>query len=197
MIWFSTTSAVWNRSSNKEEWILEANGTLGTPRLTTVRKLRASTVTEHVLWSLFYELHQNFIIRVFECKQCVNVKVTSHVSDFKVVHAHRQQVVRQTLARGSEQGFSTRTILRGMSTTKEPGSSVSIVSGYWLDDLAIEVRSPARQDDSSSNLCVQTGCGAHPASFQWIQGGPFPGAKARPGRDADHSPPSSAEVENK
>jgi hypothetical protein len=26
--------------------------------------------------------------------------------------------------------------------------------------------------------------------------GEFPGAKARPGRDADHSPPSSAEVEN-
>jgi hypothetical protein len=27
-------------------------------------------------------------------------------------------------------------------------------------------------------------------------GGPFPGAIARPGRDADHSPPSSAEVVN-
>jgi hypothetical protein len=27
-------------------------------------------------------------------------------------------------------------------------------------------------------------------------GGPFPGGKAWPGRDADHSPPSSAEVEN-
>jgi hypothetical protein len=26
-------------------------------------------------------------------------------------------------------------------------------------------------------------------------GGPFPGAKARPRRDADHSPPSSAEVD--
>jgi hypothetical protein len=25
-------------------------------------------------------------------------------------------------------------------------------------------------------------------------GGPFPGGKARPKRDADHSPPSSAEV---
>jgi hypothetical protein len=25
-------------------------------------------------------------------------------------------------------------------------------------------------------------------------GGSFPGGKARPGRDADHSPPSSAEV---
>jgi hypothetical protein len=27
-------------------------------------------------------------------------------------------------------------------------------------------------------------------------GGPLPGGKARPGRDADHSPPSSAEAEN-
>jgi len=27
-------------------------------------------------------------------------------------------------------------------------------------------------------------------------GGPFPGGKARPGRDADHSPLSSAEVVN-
>jgi hypothetical protein len=27
-------------------------------------------------------------------------------------------------------------------------------------------------------------------------GGPFPGAKARPGRDADHSPPPSVKVEN-
>jgi hypothetical protein len=27
-------------------------------------------------------------------------------------------------------------------------------------------------------------------------GGPFPGGKSRPGRDADHSPVSSAEVVN-
>jgi hypothetical protein len=27
-------------------------------------------------------------------------------------------------------------------------------------------------------------------------GGPLPGGKARPGRDADYSPPSSAEVMN-
>jgi hypothetical protein len=31
-------------------------------------------------------------------------------------------------------------------------------------------------------------------SVHW--GGPFPKAKVRSGRDADHSPPSSAEVEN-
>jgi hypothetical protein len=38
--------------------------------------------------------------------------------------------------------------------------------------------------------------GPHPASCTMCIGGPFPGAKAWPGRDADHSPPSSAEHEN-
>jgi hypothetical protein len=47
--------------------------------------------------------------------------------------------------------------------------------------------------DFLSSLCVQTGSGAHPASYPKGTGGPFPGAKAR---DADHSSPSSAEVEN-
>jgi hypothetical protein len=41
--------------------------------------------------------------------------------------------------------------------------------------------------DFSSNLCVQTGSGAHPASCTMGTGGPFPGGKARPRRDADHS----------
>jgi hypothetical protein len=31
---------------------------------------------------------------------------------------------------------------------------------------------------------------------QWVPGVLSPGVKARPGRDADHSPPSSAEVVN-
>jgi hypothetical protein len=53
-----------------------------------------------------------------------------------------------------------------------------------------------RRKDFSSSLCVQTGSGAHPASCTMGTGGPFLGAKARPGRDADHSPPSSAEVVN-
>jgi hypothetical protein len=54
-----------------------------------------------------------------------------------------------------------------------------------------------RRKDFSSNICVQTGSGAHPASYPMGTGGPFPGTKARPGRDAENSPPSSAEVENK
>jgi hypothetical protein len=75
------------------------------------------------------------------------------------------------------------------------GSSVSVVSGYGLDDRAIENRFPAWAKDFSSSLGVQTGSGAHPDSCTMGTGGPFPGAKARPGRDADHSPPSSAENE--
>jgi len=70
------------------------------------------------------------------------------------------------------------------------------VSDYGLDDRAIGVRSPAGAEDFSSSLCVQIGSGAHPASCTMGTRGPFPGAKARPGRDADHSPPSSAEVVN-
>jgi hypothetical protein len=83
-----------------------------------------------------------------------------------------------------------------MVVVGEPGSSGSIVSDYGLEDQAIEVRSPAGAKDFSSILCVQTGSGAHPASCTMGTGGPFPGGRARPGRDADHSPPSNAEVVN-
>jgi hypothetical protein len=74
-------------------------------------------------------------------------------------------------------------------------SSGSIVSDYGLDDQAIGVRSPTGEKDFSYSLFVQTGSGAHPASCTMGTGGPFPGAKARPGRDVDHSPPSSTEVD--
>jgi len=50
------------------------------------------------------------------------------------------------------------------------GSSVSIVSGYWL--LRFDPRQ--RTKDLSSSLCVQTGFGAHPASYTMGTGGPFP-----------------------
>jgi hypothetical protein len=56
------------------------------------------------------------------------------------------------------------------------GSSVNIVSGYELDDRAIDFRSLAEAKDFSSNVCVQTGCGAHPASCTMGTAGPFPGA---------------------
>jgi hypothetical protein len=67
-------------------------------------------------------------------------------------------------------------------------SSGSIVSDYELDYRPIEVRSPAKAKDFSCNLCVQIGSEAHPAFCQIATGGHFPGAKVRPGRDADYSP---------
>jgi hypothetical protein len=70
------------------------------------------------------------------------------------------------------------------------GSSVSIVADYGLG-----VRSLTEADFSSS-FCVQTGSGAHPASCIMGTGGLLPGGKAWPGRNADHSLPSSAEVKN-
>jgi hypothetical protein len=45
-------------------------------------------------------------------------------------------------------------------------------------------------------MCVQTGSGAHPASYPMGTGGPFPGGKPWTGPDADHSPPSTAEVKH-
>jgi hypothetical protein len=68
------------------------------------------------------------------------------------------------------------------------------VSDYGLDDRVIEVRSPTGAEDFSSSSCVQTGSEAQPASYPMGTGGPFPGGKARPGRDADHSPHLVAEV---
>jgi hypothetical protein len=70
------------------------------------------------------------------------------------------------------------------------------VSDYGLDDQKIGVRSPAGVKDFSSSLCVQTGSGAHSASCPMGTGVLPPGVKARTGRDADHSPLSSAEVVN-
>jgi hypothetical protein len=63
----------------------------------------------------------------------------------------------------------------------EPGNSVSIVSGYGLDDLAIGVRFPAGAKDFSPSLCVQTASGAHPAFCTMCTGGPFPGGKSAAG----------------
>jgi hypothetical protein len=76
------------------------------------------------------------------------------------------------------------------------GSSVSIVSDYGLEDRAIGVRFLAEAPDFPSNLCVHTDSEAHPASCPMGTGGTFPGGKARLGRDADHSPPYTAEAKN-
>jgi hypothetical protein len=76
-------------------------------------------------------------------------------------------------------------------TVVQPGSSVSIVIGYGLGERG---SIPDRGRGSLLYRLLPAGSGAHPASYTMGTGGSFPGGKARPGRDADHWPPSSAEV---
>jgi hypothetical protein len=74
-------------------------------------------------------------------------------------------------------------------------SSGSIVSDYGLDDRAVGVRSPAGAKDFPLASVSRPALGPTQPPVQWVPGILSPGVKARPGRDADHSP-SSAEVEN-
>jgi len=69
----------------------------------------------------------------------------------------------------------------------EPGSSVGIATDYGLDGPG---SNPGGDEIFPP---VQTGPGAHPASCK-VGTGSLPGGKVRPGRAADHSPPSSAAV---
>jgi hypothetical protein len=62
-----------------------------------------------------------------------------------------------------------------------------------LDDRGSRVRFPAGAGNFSLHHRVQNGSGAQPASCPMDTRGSFPGVR-RPGREADHSPSSSAEV---
>jgi hypothetical protein len=88
-------------------------------------------------------------------------------------------------------------ILVSKPCRSEPGSSVSILSSYGLDDKAIEVRYPAEAKGFFLYPVVSRPAlgPTHPPA-QWVPGVLSPGGKARPWRDADHSSPPSAEVEN-
>jgi hypothetical protein len=74
-------------------------------------------------------------------------------------------------------------------------SSVGIALGYGLDDRGSKVRFPAGAGNFSLHHHVQNGSGTHPASYPVGTRGSLPRVK-RPEREADHSPPSSAEVKN-
>jgi hypothetical protein len=68
-----------------------------------------------------------------------------------------------------------------------PGSSVGIATDYGLEGLVIESRW-----GEIFRTCPDRPWG--PPSLLYSGYRVFPGGKVRPGRDADHSPTSSAEV---
>jgi hypothetical protein len=72
-------------------------------------------------------------------------------------------------------------------------SSVGLAADYWLDGRVFGARVPVGQEFSPFQV-VQTGSGAHLASYPMGARGSFLGIKL-PGREADHSP-ISAEVKN-
>jgi hypothetical protein len=66
-------------------------------------------------------------------------------------------------------------------------SSVGIATGYGLDDQRDGSSSPGRVKN------FHFGSGVHPTSYKMGTGGFYPGVK-RQGREAEHSPPTIAEV---
>jgi hypothetical protein len=72
-------------------------------------------------------------------------------------------------------------------------SSVGTALGYELDDRGSRARFPAGAGNFSLHYRVQNGSGAIQPPMQWVLGAISLGVK-RLGREADHSPPSSAEV---
>jgi hypothetical protein len=54
--------------------------------------------------------------------------------------------------------------------------------------------STQNRENFSFNLCIQTGSGVYPVSYTMGTGSSFPWSKVWLVHDADHSPPSSAEV---
>jgi hypothetical protein len=78
---------------------------------------------------------------------------------------------------------------------KSRDSSVGIALGYGLNDQCSRDRLPAEAGNFSLHHRVQNSSGDHSASCPMGTRGSFPRGK-RPGREAEHSPPSSAEVKN-
>jgi hypothetical protein len=67
------------------------------------------------------------------------------------------------------------------------------VTDYGLDGLGERSSSPGRGKLSLLAMSSRPVLGPSPPPIQWIPGALSPGVK-RTGREADHSPPTSAEV---
>jgi hypothetical protein len=75
-------------------------------------------------------------------------------------------------------------------TFKSRDSSFGIALAYGLVDRGSRARFSAGDGNFSLHRRVRNGSGAHPASYPVETRDSFLGVK-RPGREADHSPPSA------
>jgi hypothetical protein len=75
------------------------------------------------------------------------------------------------------------------------GSAVGIATGYGLDDRGVGVRVPVGPRIFTSRYSPDRS-EAHPAFYPMDCGCSLPEVVKLPGHEADHSPPTSAEVKN-
>jgi hypothetical protein len=71
--------------------------------------------------------------------------------------------------------------------------AVGIVTGYWLDGQGVGVLSPCGVKNFHFSMSSRPAVGSTQLTIQWVPGALSPGVK-RLGREADHSPPTSAEL---
>jgi hypothetical protein len=74
-------------------------------------------------------------------------------------------------------------------------SSVGIATGYGLDGRGAEVRVPVGARIFLHSTSSRPALGPTQPPIQWVPGALSLGVK-QPGREGDHSPPTSAEVKN-
>jgi hypothetical protein len=72
-------------------------------------------------------------------------------------------------------------------------SSVGIATGYGLDDRGVRSSSPGRVRNLLFYTSSRPALASTQPPIQWVPRALSPGVK-REGREADHSPPTSAEV---
>jgi hypothetical protein len=87
----------------------------------------------------------------------------------------------------------TEIFLRTVAYSRSRDSAVGIVTGYGMDDRRVRVRVLVRSRIFSSSRRPDLLRGPHNLISNGYRGALSPGVK-RPGSEADHSPPASAEV---
>jgi hypothetical protein len=149
---------------------------------------------------IYYSLHINVILRNIQdhealsvWQHCFNVQqFSAQPRVLQFLHISKYTLPRLLTVAGtflkSEWSFTFHP-----SRSKSRDSSVGIALGYGLDDRGSRVRFPEGAGNFFLHYRVQNGSGAHLASYPMGTRGSFPGGKAA-GVEADHSPPSSAEV---
>jgi hypothetical protein len=127
--------------------------------------------------------------RLITCRSCRFVSVQYHVKCSLIqVPAERHLIFRKHYGR-----CWTANINHRYRQEKSPDSSVGIALGYGLDGRGSRVRSPTGLGIFLFTTASKTALGPTQPPIQWVPGALSLGIE-RPGREADHSPPSSAEV---